>query len=214
MSKHASYVPKHRNAPVHAAARRRVRATAIFSGVAVAATGIAVSSGVLAQDPTRATQASMSLSSAMQQSHGLTNAELAERERAASRSDDRATGDQAKKDSLALVSGGGMSGTEDISKADPRSIARALMPQFGFPDSEFGCLDALWVSESGWNMHADNPTSSAYGIPQALTGGTHVLPADYMTNAESQIRWGLGYIRDAYGTPCSAWSFKQSHQWY
>ena len=49
-------------------------------------------------------------------------------------------------------------------------------------------------------MTADNPTSSAYGIPQALTS-MHDLPADYMTSAEAQIRWGLEYIQDSYGTP-------------
>ena len=71
------------------------------------------------------------------------------------------------------------------------------------------------MSESGWNPHADNPTSSAYGIPQALTGGTHDdLPADYMTNPVSQIRWGLQYIKNSYGTPCAAWAFKRSHRWY
>jgi hypothetical protein len=42
----------------------------------------------------------------------------------------------------------------------------------------------------------------------------HELPADYYTSAVAQIRWGLGYIQDAYGTPCSAWSFKQSNGWY
>jgi hypothetical protein len=62
-------------------------------------------------------------------------------------------------------------------------------------------------------MHADNPTSSAYGIPQALTE-THDMPAGYFDSAEVQIRWGLNYIRDVYGSPCSAWDFKQSHQWY
>ena len=35
-----------------------------------------------------------------------------------------------------------------------------------------------------------------------------------MTNAETQIRWGLGYIADSYGSPCSAWSFKQDNGWY
>ena len=62
-------------------------------------------------------------------------------------------------------------------------------------------------------MTADNPTSSAYGIPQALTS-MHELPADYMTSAEAQIRWGLEYIQDSYGTPCNAWSFKQGNGWY
>ena len=35
-----------------------------------------------------------------------------------------------------------------------------------------------------------------------------------MTSAESQIRWGLGYIQDTYGSPCSAWSFKPANGWY
>jgi hypothetical protein len=90
-----------------------------------------------------------------------------------------------------------------------------MLGEFGFGSDQWGCLDQLWISESDWEIDADNPTSSAYGIPQALTGGTHDdLPADYMTNPVSQIRWGLGYIRDAYGTPCSAWSFKQANNWY
>jgi hypothetical protein len=92
-------------------------------------------------------------------------------------------------------------------------VALALLPEFGFSTDEFSCLDSLYVSESNWRIDADNPTSSAYGIPQALTS-MHELPADYYTSAEAQIRWGLGYIQDAYGTPCSAWSFKQSNGWY
>lgn len=69
------------------------------------------------------------------------------------------------------------------------------------------------MSESDWDMHADNPTSSAYGIPQALMSA-HELPADYTTNATTQIRWGLGYIRESYGSPCAAWEFKQGNNWY
>ena len=62
-------------------------------------------------------------------------------------------------------------------------------------------------------MDADNPTSSAYGIPQALTE-THDMPPGYFTDAEVQIRWGLEYIEDSYGSPCSAWEFKQANNWY
>ena len=69
------------------------------------------------------------------------------------------------------------------------------------------------MSESDWDPRADNPTSSAYGIPQALTE-THDLPADYMTNPVTQIEWGLDYIRSSYGTPCAAWEFKQANNWY
>ena len=102
---------------------------------------------------------------------------------------------------------------EDLTQQDPRSIARQLMPEYGMSSSQFGCLDALWVSESDWNMYADNPTSTAYGIPQALMSAWD-LPADYMTNPVTQIEWGLWYIRATYGDACSAWSFKQANNWY
>ena len=102
---------------------------------------------------------------------------------------------------------------EDLTQQDPRSIARQLMPEYGMSSSQFGCLDALWVSESDWNMYADNPTSSAYGIPQALMSAWD-LPADYTTNPVTQIEWGLWYIRATYGDACSAWSFKQANNWY
>ena len=106
-----------------------------------------------------------------------------------------------------------MTVTETLSDDDPRDIARALLGEFGFSADQFGCLDSLWTKESGWNIHADNPSSSAYGIPQALTA-THDLAADYMTNPVSQIEWGLGYIRDRYGSPCGAWGHSQSSGWY
>ena len=46
-----------------------------------------------------------------------------------------------------------------------------------------------------WNVYADNPSSSAYGIPQALPGSKmSSAGADWATNPVTQIRWGLGYI--------------------
>ena len=131
-----------------------------------------------------------------------------------SRSDRRTSVDKDKVASLDQSSGGQATRKEDLSKADPRDIARAMLPEFGFSSDQFGCLDSLYVSESGWDPTADNPTSSAYGIPQALTETHDDLPADYMTNPASQIEWGLDYIRSSYGTPCSAWEFKQANNWY
>jgi hypothetical protein len=98
---------------------------------------------------------------------------------------------------------------------DPRSIAKALLPQYGFAESQFTCLDPLWQGESGWDLHATNPSSGAYGIPQALPGSKMATAgADWQNNAETQIKWGLDYIRGRYGTPCGAWSFKQANGWY
>ena len=41
-----------------------------------------------------------------------------------------------------------------------------------------------------------------------------VAGADWATNPETQIGWGLGYIRDVYGSPCSANAFKAANNWY
>ena len=134
-----------------------------------------------------------------------------------SRSDRRTAADPAKKAALSSVddAGAGQSRTEDVSDRDPRDIARALLSEFGFGQDQFSCLDSLYDSESGWRVDADNPSSSAYGIPQALPGSKmSSAGADWATNPVTQIRWGLGYIQDRYGSPCSAWSFKQGNNWY
>ncbi|MBA2465421.1 MAG: lytic transglycosylase domain-containing protein [Nocardioidaceae bacterium] len=178
--------------------------------VAVAATGVVVSSG-MADAATESSVVATSTST----HPDLAATDLADRHRSVSRSNRRQSTRAAENLSLSQESGGQSTRTEDLITREPRTVARAMLPEFGFSDSEFGCLDALYVSESDWDPRADNPTSSAYGIPQALTGGTHDnLPSDYMTNPVSQIRWGLDYIRSSYGTPCSAWSFKQSNGWY
>jgi len=98
---------------------------------------------------------------------------------------------------------------------DPRAIARLLVAQHGWSSSQFSCLDKLWQKESGWNYRAQNASSGAYGIPQALPGSKmSSVASDWRTNAKTQIIWGLNYITDRYGTPCGAWSHSVSYNWY
>lgn len=98
---------------------------------------------------------------------------------------------------------------------DPRAIGRVLVAERGWSDEQFDCLDNLWTKESNWRWNADNPTSSAYGIPQALPGSKmSTVGSDWETNPVTQITWGLAYIDDVYGTPCSAWAHSRSHNWY
>ena len=102
-------------------------------------------------------------------------------------------------------------------QADPRAAAQALLPEFGFGDGQWSCLDNLWMGESGWRYTAENSSSGAYGIPQSLPGSKMATVAsDWRTNPVTQIRWGLQYIRSSYGTPCGAWSAWQSRSphWY
>ncbi len=98
---------------------------------------------------------------------------------------------------------------------DPRPLARTMAAERGWGEEQFSCLDSLWTKESGWDYAADNPTSSAYGIPQALPGSKMASAgADWETNPITQIAWGLGYIDARYGTPCSAWSHSKANNWY
>jgi hypothetical protein len=206
------YVPKHRSAPP-----RRVRTGArnavYYSGVAMVATGLSVSAGVSAKG-------SPDLDGVVELSAGkntISEADLAEREQSASRSagDRRQAADSLKSAALADDTGVARTRTEDLTRADPKTLARALMPLYGLASSQFDCVDNIWEHESRWNVHADNPYSSAYGIPQALPGSKMSSAGpDWENSAETQIRWGLNYIKERYGSACSAWSFKQAHGWY
>lgn len=48
----------------------------------------------------------------------------------------------------------------------PQTIAKSLLGDYGWSESQFSCLQPLWDRESGWNVHASNSSSGAYGIPQ------------------------------------------------
>lgn len=207
-----SYVPKHRNAPP-----KRLRAGArnvvLYSGAAMFATGLVVSVGISANaEDADGAQVALTAGSAR-----LSAADLADREAAVSRStgDRRAAPDALKVAELSSDNGVAVTRTEKVVESDPRSLARSLMTEYGMSSSDFTCLDRLWSSESGWNVHANNPSSSAYGIPQALPGSKMASAGpDWQDSAETQIRWGLGYIENRYGTACAAWSFKSARGWY
>jgi hypothetical protein len=97
----------------------------------------------------------------------------------------------------------------------PKEVAMNLLPDHGWGESQFGCLEKLWNRESRWNVHADNPSSSAYGIPQALPGNRMAAYGkDWRSNAVTQIKWGLDYIESTYGSPCGAWGHSQAKGWY
>jgi hypothetical protein len=102
----------------------------------------------------------------------------------------------------------------DPSPGSNKATAKALLAGMGWTD-QWGCLESLWHKESGWNERAMNRYSGAYGIPQALPGGKMASAGgDWQTNAATQIKWGLGYIKGRYGTPCGAWGHSQAKGWY
>lgn len=104
-------------------------------------------------------------------------------------------------------------GTPDPGTA--QAIARQMLADRGMGDDQFDCLVSLWNRESHWNVYAGNPSTGAYGIPQALPGSKMASAGpDWADNPTTQITWGLGYISGRYGTPCGAWSHSQSSGWY
>ncbi|MGW3763120.1 C40 family peptidase [Streptomyces sp. NPDC005131] len=114
-------------------------------------------------------------------------------------------------------------GTSDAGKNAPKNvqssvaIGQKMAAKYGWTGSQWASLYKLWTNESGWRWWADNPSSDAYGIPQALPGSKMGSEgSDWKTNPATQIEWGLKYIKGRYGTPTKALSFWNSHNphWY
>jgi Transglycosylase SLT domain len=99
---------------------------------------------------------------------------------------------------------------------DPKEIARQILKnKFGYSSGQFSCFNDIIMRESKWDINATNPSSGAYGIPQALPGSKMASEgSDWRTNPATQIIWGIKYMKDRYGSPCAAWSFKSAHGWY
>ena len=118
--------------------------------------------------------------------------------------------------------GGGADGSAPppgivVDPAAAQAYAASRLGAFGWGGDQMDCLIKLWNHESGWRADAYNTSSGAYGIPQAWPGSKMATAgADWMTNANTQINWGLDYINRAYGSPCAAWTFEMTHDpnWY
>lgn len=106
-------------------------------------------------------------------------------------------------------------GLLERAKSNPQAVGRLLAADRGWGDQQFDCLNSLWKKESGWRWNANNGASGAYGIAQALPGSKMASAgSDWASNPITQIKWGLGYIANRYGTPCSAWAQSQAVNWY
>ncbi len=218
--------PKHRLDSLQADSTHSRRSTrrllrhGLVAAAAVAVTGAGLSTLVATDDGAASGRDAVEAASAGQAVNEVASDDdlakrLAEREGGVSRSDRRSATDPAKAAALAPQDAQAVTRTVNVADQDPKSVARSLMGEFGFASSEFSCLESLWEKESGWSVTAANPSSSAYGIPQALPGSKMASAgADWENNPATQIRWGLGYIQDRYGSPCGAWSHSQANNWY
>ena len=125
-----------------------------------------------------------------------------------------ATGESGDTDQAAVSALSGSSASLGLEPppGSVQAIAWNMLPDHGWDQTNYSSLDLLWTRVSGWSYTAENPSSGAYGIPQALPGSQMASAGpDWRTNPETQIKWGLDYIASRYGDPNAAWVFWQVH---
>lgn len=96
-----------------------------------------------------------------------------------------------------------------------QAYAASVLSSYGWGPGEMSSLMTLWNKESDWRTTATNASSGAYGIGQSLPAEKMASEGpDWQTNYQTQIRWGLNYIKERYGSPSAAWAFHLAHNWY
>jgi hypothetical protein len=119
--------------------------------------------------------------------------------------------------SAAGMAFGGFSGANITFRGGPIvDLAKNMAAQMGWVGSQWQALYQLVAHESGWNPSAQNPTSTAYGLFQFLNSTWAGSGFSKSSNPAVQIAAGLNYIKQAYGSPATAWSAWQSRSphWY
>ncbi|MER6955579.1 MULTISPECIES: transglycosylase SLT domain-containing protein [unclassified Streptomyces] len=141
------------------------------------------------------------------------------KQKAAQAAVDKAKADKAAKDAAAKAAENDVESTSasgsfpqqaSYTVAEVKAIARQIIPS-----GQFQCFSNIVDHESTWNYQAVNPSSGAYGLVQAYPGSKmSSAGADWRTNPATQIKWGLNYMNDRYGSPCDAWAFWQANGSY
>ncbi|MBT2478057.1 transglycosylase SLT domain-containing protein [Streptomyces sp. ISL-94] len=137
----------------------------------------------------------------------------AEAEKAKAEADAKAKADREAKDAAsrsAARDAGDFEVKSSYTVAQVKAIAQQMVPS-----GQFQCFSNIINQESTWNYQAVNSSSGAYGLVQALPGSKMATAgADWRTNPATQIKWGLNYMNERYGSPCGAWNFHQANGWY
>jgi hypothetical protein len=120
---------------------------------------------------------------------------------------------KAFKQSIAAASGGSP-GFGIAANGPLQQYAKKLLAAYGW-GGQWTPFNDIVMAESGWNVHATNPSSGAYGIPQALPASKMASAgADWRTDGFTQLRWMMGYIKSRYGSPSAAWAFHLANNAY
>jgi hypothetical protein len=105
----------------------------------------------------------------------------------------------------------------------PPASGPITVTSYGSPEAEaeevfgssYSCAAFIIERESGWNVYAENPSSGAYGLPQALPGSKMASAGpDWQSDAMTQLLWMRSYVDVSYGGACGAMAFWEGHGWY
>jgi hypothetical protein len=122
--------------------------------------------------------------------------------------------------STTTQSGGASSGdtsAHNAGAAANQAKARIQAAPYGWSTGQqWADLVSLWNGESGWSNIAQNPGSTAYGIAQFLDTTWATVGGTKTSDPALQIRYGLMYIKQRYGSPSAAWAAwnSRSPHWY
>lgn len=96
-----------------------------------------------------------------------------------------------------------------------QSWAHDYLISNGYSEADFTAANFIISHESGWSPTATNPSSGAYGLPQALPGSKMASAgADWQTNYQTQFKWFVNYCKDRYGSISGAYAYWQAHKSY
>jgi len=113
------------------------------------------------------------------------------------------------------ASAGGVSPASSAPAFNPSGSKADWMRAAGISDSDFGYVDYIISHESGWNYHAVNRSSGAYGLPQSLPAGKLASAgADWRDNPVTQLRWANNYAVGRYGSWGGAYHFWTVNHWW
>ena len=151
--------------------------------------------------------------------YSLTSREDVDRMLGKTVGNDAGAGDAAPTASGAAGDGGavGDGGTaEATAPAFSASGSKAdWMRAAGIGDADFGYVDYIISHESGWDYHAVNRSSGAYGLPQSLPAGKLASAgADWRDNPVTQLRWAHNYAVGRYGSWGGAYHFWTVNHWW
>ena len=111
-----------------------------------------------------------------------------------------------------LSAGIGLGG---VSNASAVAALQSAAAKKGWTGPQWNALVSVEMREAGFNIHAQNPSSGAYGMAQFING-----PSEYYqyggnpNTAAGQAVGMVNYIGQRYGTPEAAWAHEQAFNWY